>query len=188
MSHPPTTPPLPSPSPTPTPTQRTAHAITPKEACDYRDRLCALQERFAFGAAVVGDTAYFSGGLNTSAPTYPVPGSQLEAFDIPTATPLVLQTLPDAALNTTRYRQQLVPWGDDKLIMVGGQFDDQNGASKKTMSMIVLDLATRAWSLRREFWQSNGGERGRFAGGLGVGGLALGSERAGAAVAHLTKL
>lgn len=159
MSHPPTTPPI---AP-----QRTARAITPKEACDYRDRLCALQERYAFGAAVVGDTAYFSGGLNTSAPTYPVPGSQLEAFDIPTATPLALQTLPDAALNTTRYRQQLVPWGGGKLIMVGGQFDDQNGASKKAMSMIVLDLATRAWSLRREFWQSNGGAGGWTGGRAG---------------------
>jgi len=134
------------------------HAITPKEACDYRNRLCALRDRYMFGAAVIGNTAYFNGGLNTSDPTFPVRGSELEAFDLATGTPLVLQTLPNGKINTTRYRQQLVPWGNDKLIMVGGQFDDKNGASKKTMSMIVLDLATREWTARRQFWQSNGGE------------------------------
>jgi hypothetical protein len=147
-----------------------ASALAPKSACDYRDPLCALASRYQFGGAVIGDTAFFSGGLDANDPTYPLAGSQLEAVDVATLAPHIVQTVPDAAINTTRYRQQLVPWRGDRLVMVGGQFDDRNGLSQKTLSLVVLDMATREWALRREFWQKNGGAcLGRF---LGCGALA----------------
>jgi hypothetical protein len=107
---------------------------------------------------VINNTAYYSGGLDANAPTYPLSGSYLEAVDINTLAPLTLQTVPDAQLNTSRYRHQLAPWGDDRIIMVGGQCDDRNGASVKAMTMVTLDLATRTWQLKRSFWQGNGGE------------------------------
>jgi hypothetical protein len=135
-----------------------AQALTPKVACDFQDPLCSLKARFIFGAAVINNTAYYSGGLDANAPTYPLSGSYLEAVDINTLAPRTLQTVPDAQLNTSRYRQQLAPWGDDRIVMVGGQFDDRNGASVKTMTMVTLDLASREWQLKRSFWQGNGGE------------------------------
>lgn len=90
----------------------------------------------------------------------PPPGAGLEAIGVSSLAPRTLQAAPEPALNTTRYKQQLLPWRGDKLVMVGGQFDDRNGASQKTMSMVVLDLSSREWSLRREFTQHNGGEGG----------------------------
>lgn len=150
-----------------------AAGLTPKVACNYRERLCAWRARYAFGAAVLDGTAYFAGGLDSNAPTYPVPGAALEAVGARALElPAVLPALADAGANSTRYRQQLLPWrggagdgdgagagGGRALLMVGGQFDDRNGVSQKAMSMLSFDLATRQWALRRQFWQSNGGER-----------------------------
>jgi hypothetical protein len=158
-------------------TQVAARALTPKVACDFRDRLCPFRARYMFGAAALNGTVFVTGGLNSNDPTYPVPGSDLEAFDLATTSPALLPTVPSKPLNTTRYRQQLVPWGADKLLMVGGQFDDKNGASQKTMSMIVLDLGTREWSLRRQFWQNNEGAR--RVGGGGAGWQAVSAAAAG---------
>ncbi|GBF89398.1 hypothetical protein Rsub_01970 [Raphidocelis subcapitata] len=135
-----------------------AGALAPKVACDFRDPLCSLRARYAAGCATLGGRAICAGGLDVNAPTYPVQGPELEAIDVASLSPHVLQAAPDAALNTTRYRQQLLAWGDGKLLMVGGQFDDANGSSQKTMSMVVFDLAARGWSLLRQFWQSNQAE------------------------------
>ncbi|KIZ04406.1 hypothetical protein MNEG_3553 [Monoraphidium neglectum] len=112
-----------------------------------------------FGAAVINNTAYYSGGLDANNPTYPPSGSFLEAVDLGTLAPRTLPTVPDAQLNTSRYRQQLAPWGDDRIIMVGGQFDDRNGVSQKAMTMVTLDVANRTWQLKRSFWQGNGETR-----------------------------
>jgi hypothetical protein len=136
-------------------------------ACGLRDPLCSLKPRYLFGAAVIGNTAYYAGGLDANDPTYPEGDSDLEAVDVSTLAPRVLQTQPNAELNTSRYRQQLVAYGNDSLIAVGGQCDDSNGASVKTMSMIVLDLATGQWRLRRQFRQSNGGAWGAWWSGPG---------------------
>lgn len=136
-----------------------ARGLAPKVACGFRDPLCSLKSRFEFGSAVVGNTVYYSGGLDANNPTYPLPGSYLETIDLGGGAfaPRVLQAVPDAALNTSRYRHQLAPWRDGKIAVVGGQFDDRNGASQKCMSLIVLDLATREYELRRSFWQTNKG-------------------------------
>jgi hypothetical protein len=149
----------------PPPQALPAAALAPKVACDFRDPLCSLRARYAAGCAVLGGRAVCAGGLDANAPTYPLQGPELEAVDVAGLSPHVLQAAPDAALNTTRYRQQLLAWGDGRLLMVGGQFDDANGSSQKTMSMVVFDLAARGWSLLQQFWQSNQGERRRGAAG-----------------------
>ncbi|KAI8472522.1 MAG: hypothetical protein J3K34DRAFT_519707 [Monoraphidium minutum] len=130
-------------------------ALAPKVACDLQDELCGLAARYVFGSAVINNTAYFGGGLDANRPTYPLPGSYLETLDTRTLAPRVLQTIPDEAIHTSRYRHQMLPWGEDRLVVVGGQVDDRNGASTKLMSVIELDLGTRAWSLRRKFTQNN---------------------------------
>lgn len=77
------------------------------------------------GAAVVNGSAYFSGGLDANDPTYPLTGSELEVVDLDTLSPRVLQTAPDEALGTARYRQQMAFWRGDQLVMVGGQQDNR---------------------------------------------------------------
>lgn len=139
-------------------TQTLCAAITPKEACDFRDPLCSWRDRYMFGGAAIGGAVYYLGGLDANDPTYPINGSELETFDMVTSSPRTLQTVPSLSLNTSRYRQQMAPWGANKIVMVGGQFDDINGASEKTMSLVVLDLTSREWTLKRGFWQNNEGE------------------------------
>lgn len=137
--------------------QGVTQAVTPKTACTFSNPLCAWQSRYVFGAAERGGTVYYLGGLDANDPTYPLSGSQLETFDVATMSPRVLQTFDDPQLNTSRYRQQMAFWAKDKLVMAGGQHDDINGASARTLNVVVLDLNTRRWKLRRGFKQSNGG-------------------------------
>jgi hypothetical protein len=62
----------------------------------------------------------------------------------------------NANLTSSRYRHQLVPW-KDKILAVGGQRDNENGASRQVINVIALDLNTRHWSLIKQFTQSSGG-------------------------------
>lgn len=44
----------------------------------------------------------------------------------------------------------------DKILSVGGQYDDSNGASQQVINVIELDLNTRQWALRKQFTQPGG--------------------------------
>ncbi len=63
---------------------------------------------------------------------------------------LGLQVQPNQLLNTSRYRHQLVNW-KGSILAVGGQVDDLNGQSHKVLNILQLDMASRSWSLKREF-------------------------------------
>lgn len=68
---------------------------------------------------------------------------------------VTLQVEDNANLTSSRYRHQLVTW-NDKILAVGGQYDDSYGASQHVINVIALDLNTRQWSLLKEFSQPGG--------------------------------
>eukprot|EP00879_Flechtneria_rotunda_P012921 GHRR01013494.1.p1 GENE.GHRR01013494.1~~GHRR01013494.1.p1 ORF type:complete len:1269 (+),score=413.90 GHRR01013494.1:1918-5724(+) len=128
------------------------HAASSKYACDYSNRLCQWNARYMFGATVIGDKAFFNGGLMSDDASTPVNGSAFEVIDLNSRSPFVIQVQSNETLVTSRYRHQLVAWRDT-VLMVGGQRDDSNGASQKVISVIGLDLNTRNWRLLKQFHQ-----------------------------------
>lgn len=70
-------------------------------------------------------------------------------------TECALQVEDNANLTSSRYRHQLVTWGD-QILAVGGQRDDAYGASRQVLNVIALDLNTRQWSPMKKFTQPSG--------------------------------
>eukprot|EP00877_Chromochloris_zofingiensis_P002085 jgi/Chrzof1/11878/Cz06g13090.t1 len=132
-------------------------AITPKYACPITDRYCQLQAKYVFASAVIGNQVFYHGGLDANDANKPTNGTTIEMIDLTTLTPYMLPVQPAYALNASRYRHQLVSWRS-KLVAVGGQADDQNGESRKVLSVIELDMATRQWELKRQFTQQRSSE------------------------------
>jgi hypothetical protein len=104
--------------------------------------------------------AFFNGGIYSNDATIPVNSSTFEALDLQTMSPYVIQVKNNAGLSVLRYRHQLVTWRV-KILAVGGQQDDSNGASKQLINIVQLDLNTREWSLLKAFSQP-GGEGAHF--------------------------
>eukprot|EP00883_Tetradesmus_obliquus_P003960 jgi/Sobl393_1/14275/SZX72377.1 len=126
-----------------------------KYACDYSNRLCQWNARYMFGSTVLGDKVFFNGGILSNDATTPVNGSAFEVLDLRTLSPYIMQVEDNANLTSSRYRHQLVTWGD-KILAVGGQRDDSYGASQQVINVIALDLNTRQWSLVKQFKQPGG--------------------------------
>eukprot|EP00878_Enallax_costatus_P007068 GHUV01007407.1.p1 GENE.GHUV01007407.1~~GHUV01007407.1.p1 ORF type:complete len:480 (+),score=85.04 GHUV01007407.1:927-2366(+) len=127
-----------------------------KYACDYSNRLCQWNAIYMFGGTVMGDLAFFSGGIYSNAATIPVHGSALEVLDLRTMSPLVIQVQDqNSSVLSQRYRHQLLVW-KDKLLAVGGQRDDSNGASQHIINVIEMDLNTREWRQIKQFTQPGG--------------------------------
>eukprot|EP00878_Enallax_costatus_P014306 GHUV01014964.1.p1 GENE.GHUV01014964.1~~GHUV01014964.1.p1 ORF type:complete len:891 (+),score=167.30 GHUV01014964.1:456-3128(+) len=130
-------------------------AKSSKYACEFSNRLCQWQARYAFGAAVIGDMAFFHGGILSNDPTTPVNNTAFEVLDLRTMAPYVMEVEENRTLATTRYRHHLVVWRG-KILAVGGQQDDASGASQHVINVLELDINRRRWQLLKQFTQPGG--------------------------------
>ncbi|WIA16706.1 hypothetical protein OEZ85_013362 [Tetradesmus obliquus] len=132
-----------------------AAVASSKYACDYRNKLCQWSARFMFGATVLDDKAFFSGGIYSNDATVPVNSTALEMLDLKTLRPYVIETKNNASLFVARYRHQLVTW-KGQILAIGGQWDDAFGASRSALNVLGLNPITREWRLIKNFKQPGG--------------------------------
>lgn len=100
---------------------------------------------------------FYHGGIYSSDANTPVNGSALQVMDLRTMSPSIVQVEHSSTFNTSRYGQSIVSWSD-KILLVGGEEDNTNGATTSLLSIVALDLNSRTWNAIKQFDQRIVGE------------------------------